>query len=237
MKITDTHFPVSEIFESIQGEGNLAGVNSLFIRFQLCNLTCIWCDTKYTWTKFSDNFTTFELSGLQNLIGTSEKNHIIFTGGEPSLFRLDLLAKDKKKKFHVESNGTIIPTDSLNMELRDGVKIERHGMDEEIIRNFNWVISPKLSNSKQEIVPEAIHFWAVQDYSVFKFIVGSLTDLEETTGFILKFKINKSKVYIGLLGTTVESQIKPELVDEIIKRGYHFSPRLHILLWGQKRGK
>lgn len=237
MKLTDNSFPVSEIFESIQGEGNYAGVNSLFIRFQLCNLTCSWCDTKYTWTRFSDNFSVYSLDDLKGQINTTSKNHIIFTGGEPALYRLDLLAGDNDKKFHVESNGSIIPTNPLKIELRDGVVIERGGMCEETISKFNWVISPKLSNSKQEIVSEAISYWSGQQFAVFKFIIGSVPDLDEAEKFILEYKIDKTKVYAGLLGTTTESQQNTNLVDEIIKRGYNFSPRLHILFWGSKRGK
>ena len=40
---------ISEIFESIQGEGNNAGKPAVFLRTAECNLKCIWCDTKYTW--------------------------------------------------------------------------------------------------------------------------------------------------------------------------------------------
>ncbi len=236
MIVTDNDFLVSEIFESIQGEGNYAGVNSLFIRFQLCNLTCAWCDTKYTWTRFSDKFSTYKTDELEKTIKNSAKKHVIFTGGEPALFRLDLLTQ-ANRMYHVESNGTIIPTKTLDIELRDGTIIKRKGMDEGVINKFNWVISPKLSNSKQKIHKNAIEFWSGKNYAVFKFIVGYVPDLEETDKFISKFNISKQKVYIGLLGTTVESQINPNLVDEIVKRGYNFSPRLHILFWGQKRGK
>jgi len=236
MRVTDQDFPVSEVFESIQGEGNYAGVNCLFVRFQLCNLRCPWCDTKYTWTRFSDKFDVADAKALKQTICDRSKNHVIFTGGEPSLFRLDLLA-GSDKKYHVESNGTIIPTRPLNMTLDDGVVIERDGMDEGVISQFNWVVSPKLSNSRQPVVPEAITFWAEQSYAIFKFIVETSQDLDEVETFVDQFHISKNQVYIGLLGTTLHSQIRPDLVEDIIRRGYHHSPRLHILLWGQAREK
>ena len=94
----DKYF-VSEIFRSIQGEGNYAGVNCLFIRFQFCNLTCSWCDTKYTWLRKSGTFKEYSKEELRKVIEDSPCHHIIFTGGEPTLYRLDELAVTGKK-FH-----------------------------------------------------------------------------------------------------------------------------------------
>ena len=234
--IRDNDFPVSETFVSIQGEGNHAGINSLFIRFQLCNLRCPWCDTKHTWTRFSDNYNMQTAEQLGQTIADHPQQHVILTGGEPSLFRLDRLAVTNKI-LHVESNGTIIPTRPLDLDLGDGCHVQREAMNEDIIRRFNWVISPKLSNAQQPIHPEAITFWSQQDDAVFKFIVQNERDIDEIDRLIREYCIDQNRVYLGLLGTTTESQLRPQFVDTIVQRGYHLSPRLHILLWGQSRGK
>ena len=234
--VTDKDFLVSEIFESIQGEGNHAGVNCLFVRLQLCNLRCPWCDTKHTWTRFSDRFEWLEAQALKQTIEQRSKAHVVFTGGEPSLFRLDLLA-GTDTLYHVESNGTIIPTRPLHVTLDDGVVIQRQAMDQAVISRFNWVVSPKLSNSRQPLDSEAVVFWAEQPYAVFKFIVQNAQDLDEVDAFVDRFHIPRTRAYVGLLGTTAESQLRPDLVEDLLRRGYHFSPRLHILLWGQARGK
>ncbi len=236
MKVDDQTYFVSEIFESIQGEGNFTGINSLFIRFQLCNLTCTWCDTKYTWTKFSGESTLHELEALKTKIAESSKSHVIFTGGEPALYRLDLLAGEHKK-YHVETNGTIIPTETCKMKLRDGSEIDRSGMDENIIRQFNWVVSPKLSNAKQDAEFHELAFWITRSYAVFKFIVENEKDLDELDELIQKYNIPHDKVYTGIQGVSIKSQLNKNLVEKIIQRNYHFSPRLHILFWGQERGK
>lgn len=234
--VTDTDFPLSEIFESLQGEGNWAGINCLFVRFQLCNLRCPWCDTKHTWTRFSDRFDWMTVAALRETIDQRSKGHVIFTGGEPSLFRLDLLT-GTDTQYHVETNGTIIPIQPLHVTLSDGVVIKRQAMEEAVISRFNWVVSPKLSNAGQRPDSEALAFWSQQPYAVFKFIVETPEDLDEVDAFVERFDLPKNRIYIGLLGTTAASQLRPDLVEDLLGRGYHFSPRLHILLWGKARGK
>jgi len=229
-------FFITEYFESIQGEGNFAGVNSLFLRFHFCNLTCSWCDTKYTWFSDSGKFEPYTADQLKQLIAAHQSHHVIFTGGEPTLYQLDKLVIPGKK-YHVETNGIYIPTEPLDVVLTNQNRFLRKAMDESVISSFNWVISPKLSNSGQELNEESLFFWADKNYSTFKFIVGNVEDLNEVEFILKKFNINKQKVYIGLEGQTLQSQLKPNLVDEIIIRGLNFSPRLHVLLWGARRRK
>jgi organic radical activating enzyme len=120
---------LSEYFESIQGEGNYAGVLSLFLRFHFCNLTCSWCDTKYTWHKNSGSYKAFSTDELKKIIADGSPYHIIFTGGEPSLYRLDKLVIPGRK-YHVETNGTIIPTKPMDITFKDNNRMTRGAMDE-----------------------------------------------------------------------------------------------------------
>ena len=55
--------------------------------------------------------------------------------------------------------------------------------------------------------------------------------------FLKIHNIDNQKVYIGLEGYNLQSQLQPDLVDEIVNQGFNFSPRLHIMLWGIQRGK
>jgi organic radical activating enzyme len=236
MIVQNGDFYVSEIFRSIQGEGNYTGVNSLFIRFQFCQLTCNWCDTKYTWYEKSGTFKPYPRQELLKIIDQSPCYHIIFTGGEPTLYRLDMLYLSYKH-FHVETNGNIIPIQPLKLTLADGTQIEREAMDARIIEKFNWVVSPKLKNSYQNIDKESLSYWATQPHAIFKFIIRSADDFEEIAYWQNECRLPQNKIYIGLEGISLHSQLQPELVDLIIEKGYHFSPRLHIMLWGNKRGK
>jgi len=173
---------------------------------------------------------------IKDMISENSAYHVIFTGGEPALYRLDRLVV-RGKQYHVESSGSIIPTEPLDIVFKDNNRIVREAMDESIIKTFNWVISPKLSNSRQVLNEPGLRFWAARDYCIFKFIVRNTTDIDEVAAIVKQFAIDRKKVYIALEGQTLESQLKPDLVDRIIERGYNFSPRLHIMLWGAKRGK
>jgi organic radical activating enzyme len=236
MEKNKDNYYLSEHFVSIQGEGNCAGLNSLFLRFHFCNLTCTWCDTKYTWFADSGKFQPYSSEQLKALISSHNTQHIILTGGEPTLYRLDKLVVPGKK-YHVESNGVFIPTEPLDITIADRMALMRDAMDESVIRHFNWVISPKLSNSRQQINEHSLSFWAKKDYCIFKFIIRNESDLDEIEIVLKRFNIARNKVYVGLEGQSLESQLKPALVDEIIKRGLNFSPRLHVMLWGASRGK
>lgn len=232
----ETPFFLNECFESIQGEGNYAGVNSLFLRFHFCNLTCSWCDSKFTWFGNARNYEEYSAGQIKEIIESHHKHHIILTGGEPSLYRLDKLFIPGKK-FHVESNGTFIPTEPLEFSVRDNLMLRRDSMVESIISQFNWVISPKLSNSRQEVNEKSLHFWAGKEYCIFKFVVRNTEDIDEVENIIQQYSINRLKVYLAIEGQTLESQLKPTLVDEIVNRGFNYSPRLHVVLWGMQRAK
>ena len=188
-------YPVSEIFTSIQGEGNYAGVRSLFIRFQFCNLNCSWCDTKYTWLQSTGKFKWYSIDKLKETIKKSKVYQVIFTGGEPSFQQLDKLVLPEIK-FHVETNATINPEKPLAMKLRDGYEITREGMDNEIIRNFNWVVSPKMSNARQELNNEGMKYWADTDFGIFKFIIKTEHDLFEIKEVANTYNINERRIYV-----------------------------------------
>jgi organic radical activating enzyme len=236
MNISDNQYFVNEIFQSIQGEGNSVGINSLFIRFQFCNLSCSWCDTKYTWLSKNEEYRVFNTEELYAIIDKSPSINIIFTGGEPAIYRLDSLYSSQRK-FHVETNGTIYPTEPFKIRIGQNVEISRAPMDEQIISQYNWIVSPKINETQPDILEKNLKFWGSLPYATFKFIVSKVEDIDRVDFWVKKCNLNNQKIYIGLEGITRESQIQPEVIDAIIKKGYNFSPRLHILIWGNERGR
>ncbi len=80
---------IAEIYRSLQGEGRLTGVPSVFVRTSGCNLRCGFCDTPYaSWTPEGDHLS------VKDVLAAVEKNscergpprHVVITGGEPMLF-------------------------------------------------------------------------------------------------------------------------------------------------------
>src|SRR5215207_6324767 len=78
---------VSELFYSIQGEGKLIGVPSVFVRASGCNLRCTWCDTPYaSWQPEGDELAVEEIVRRVVTNGAAgAARHVVVTGGEPMI--------------------------------------------------------------------------------------------------------------------------------------------------------
>ena len=239
-----------EIFHSIQGEGKNIGRPSVFIRTSLCNLHCIWCDTDYTWNwentrfkhvkdnnpdykKFNINEMILHISidEIYKLVKKTECKSIVLTGGEPMLQQEELVAlisffrkKDAAYFFEIETNGTIIPTDDF----------------EKLVNQYN--VSPKLANSnnskKLREKPAAYRFFSKNKKAVFKFVLADKSDLEEVLDLSKKYKITPQKIYLMPEGMTSE-ELKTKqiwLLDICKKYNMNYTDRLHIHIFGAKRG-
>ncbi len=75
---------ISEIFYSLQGEGFLAGVPSVFVRLAGCPLRCRWCDTKYAWEETAgQDYSIAEI--VEQAVGKWPCKFVVITGGEPMI--------------------------------------------------------------------------------------------------------------------------------------------------------
>src|SRR5580693_3384724 len=93
---------VSEIFYSIQGEGILAGVPSVFVRTSGCNLRCAWCDTPYaSWNPEGEPRTVEEI--IAAVQSHAAARHVVLTGGEPMIAKeiRELAAELKLLGYHI----------------------------------------------------------------------------------------------------------------------------------------
>jgi 7-carboxy-7-deazaguanine synthase len=221
---------ISEIFYSVQGEGSLVGVPSIFIRTTGCNLRCSWCDTPYTsWNPVGDDLTFDEI--LTRTSEYSAARHVVITGGEPMIAPgiADLARRFKDRGFHItfETAGTVFtPVDCDLMS-----------------------ISPKLSNSTPEgpfrnqherlrLQPDVLKRLTTEyDYQL-KFVIAQQTDLAEAQQVIDAVGAPAHKVILMPEGVSAEVLNERGVwVAELCKQyGYRFSPRLHVHLYGNRRG-
>ncbi len=223
-----------EIFLSIQGEGASLGTQSVFLRLALCNLACIWCDTKYTWDWHNYDYHREAMELTQQQVEESITkypcHHLVITGGEPLLQKraLEPLVRSLKSKgfsFEIETNGTIPPGAILGKAIGQ------------------WNVSPKLANSGNQPgtreVPNALNSFGQLPNAYFKFVISEREDLEEVRTLAQRYGVPKERVLLMPEGTTVKKVQERGrwLVQACVDEGYRFTTRLHILLWGDKRGR
>jgi organic radical activating enzyme len=224
---------ISEVFSSIQGEGIHAGKPSVFLRTALCNLKCVWCDTKYTWDwdnyDYSKEVHELPIEKVIEKIKEFEPKHIVITGGEPLIQQNDiasLLSKLGDDYFvEVETDCTIIPNSAMLEHVN------------------HWNVSPKTSNSgnsrEAREIPQCYDFFAKLENSVFKFVIENETDLVEIDELITKYSMPKNKILLMPQASTKdELNLKKEEIEKIAKaKGRVLSSRLPGERWGNQRGK
>lgn len=236
-----------EIFYSIQGEGKNLGQPSIFVRTSLCNLHCIWCDTDYTWNwagtrfahvkdgqpgygKFDKQACIAEMSVAEVAQAVQQYpcKNVILTGGEPMLQQPALAelmaALGEAYWFEVETNGTLLPDPEFEAR----------------IHQYN--VSPKLANSnnpqKLRERAKAYRYFVGSPKAHFKFVVAKPPDLAEVLGLIARYRIPPDKVYLMPEGTNEASLAEKQawLIEACKQHGFWFTSRLHVLVYGNKRG-
>ena len=224
----------AEIFYSLQGEGPTAGTPSVFLRLATCNLACSWCDTKYTWDwqnyDYDQEVAALDAAQVVEQILRFDCRRLVITGGEPLLQQRELGPvvtglKAKGFQFEVETNGTVVP----GFELVAGVD--------------QWNVSPKLHNSgnpgERRELPEILDFFSRLPAAFFKFVVEDPEDIAEVCSLRDRYGLPGSRIVLMPQGQTAEAiyQRGRWISEACIAEGFLFSTRLHILLWGDKRGR
>lgn len=228
---------IAEIFFSVQGEGRLTGVPSVFIRSSGCNLRCRWCDTPYA----SWNPEGGEMS-IPQILAEVEKHaarHVVVTGGEPMIARDigDLLHSlhSAGKHLTIETAGTVapggVPCDlaSLSPKLKNSVP------DPESFGK-SWTERHEATRWKPEILRE----WTSSYDHQIKWVVRDFEDVLEVESVLEKAGLSTLPEHILLMpeGRTVAElrQRAPQVIEWCKSRGWRYCPRLQIDLFGNTRG-
>ena len=224
---------ISEIFESIQGEGTNAGALAIFLRTAECNLRCTWCDTKYTWDwknfDYSKEVKEISIKQILQELRKFTSRHLVITGGEPLMQQDDLaeLLTFLKPEFYieVETNGTILPNNALSVLVNQ------------------WNVSPKTKNSGNSLEMcednECYAFFSKQKNCYFKYVIENEDDLVEINTFIEKYDLEKERILLMTQASTKKELEEREKTVFLMskKNNLGFSTRLHVIKWGSQRGK
>ncbi len=220
---------LNELFFSVQGEGVSIGIPAVFARLHLCNLRCVWCDTRYTWDAEHPDFYAFERITPAELATRLEAipcRRLVITGGEPLLHTaaidalLDLL---DGWTVEIETNGTLVGSPKIRARCQ-----------------LN--ISPKLPSSGNSpglmYRPDVLRALTNAPNAWFKFVVADGTDFAAMEELISACEIPMTRVIVMPEGRTQAALTEHALaIIEIVKqRGYRMLPRLHVMLWGDRRG-
>ena len=239
-----------EIFHTIQGEGPSAGSPAVFIRASRCNLHCVWCDTDHTWNfegtpwqhekdaipgyaKFRKSDVTIEIdpADAARLILAYKCPRVVITGGEPLLQEagfLELIRHVRAEMpdcvFEVETNCTRIPSPDFA----------------DAIDQFN--VSPKLANSGMgealRLHPAALRFFAETPEGVVQIRRRGTRRPCRNPDAPAHHAIPGARILLMPEGRTSAELDRSAawLAESCRDLGFRFCDRLHIRLWGDKRG-
>jgi 7-carboxy-7-deazaguanine synthase len=226
---------LSELFYSIQGEGKLVGVPSVFVRASGCNLRCVWCDTPYS--SWSPEGEDVPVSEIVRRVGEFGARHVVVTGGEPMIMPdiVQLCDALHHNKHHITIETAATVFHPLKLDLAS--------------------LSPKLSNSTPHDREggrfvamherQRLNIGVIQQFIdhapdlQLKFVVSSDRDLDEIQEILEQLKhVNPSDVLLMPEGTdaaTLDS--RAGWIADVCKRtGFRYCPRLHVALYGNTRG-
>jgi len=226
---------VVEIYRSLQGEGILAGMNSLFVRTSGCNLRCGFCDTPYS--SWQPEGSEWPWSDVLNRLLDWPDTHVVITGGEP------MLQKDLPELC------------AALQEHRRHITIETAGTVDQPVACHLMSISPKLSNStpaaerasptwrawheSRRHAPDVIAR-LVRDYDYqLKFVVDIPADIDEIVSYLRDFPgIDAARVLLMPQATTVAEHAakQPWILEQCARHQWRYCPRHQLEWFGLRRG-
>jgi 7-carboxy-7-deazaguanine synthase len=227
---------ISEFFYSLQGEGELTGVPSVFIRTAGCNLRCNWCDTPYA--SWNPEGTERTIDDLVAAVRTHPAKHVVLTGGEPMIAKqIHALASALRadgRHITIETAATVAPA---------GIACDLASLSPKLANSTPDSRLPEAWRERHEATrwnPEAVRAWIDSYDYQFKFVVSSPADITELENLLASLgrDIPRHKVLLMPEAITLAAlRERSGWLGELCKtRGYRYAHRLHIELYGNTRG-
>ncbi len=208
---------ITEIFHSLQGEAQFAGVPTVFVRLTGCPLRCHYCDTAYAF--YGGEWWT--IADILERVASFRTHDVCVTGGEPLAQRtcVGLLKAlcDQGHRVSLETSGAMSVT-ALDLRVIRVVDVKTPGSGEEP-RN--------LYDQLQSLAPQ----------DQIKFVITTRADYEWSRTKLQELKLNER---CGVLFSPSFGQLEARDLAEWVladRLPVRFQIQLHKILWGEERGR
>jgi 7-carboxy-7-deazaguanine synthase len=227
---------ISEIFHSLQGEGELTGVPSVFVRTSGCNLRCNWCDTMYA--SWDPEGAEMSVAEIVRQVESFPSRHVVLTGGEPMIAKdlcpLAQALRETGRHITIETAATVPP---------EGIACDLASLSPKLKNSAPDARLPDAWRERHEKLrwqPEVLRAWIDHYPFQLKFVVATAADLEEIPLLLREVGRNIPPAKILLMPEGISpaaTHARDELLVEACKRhGYRYCRRLHLDLFGHRRG-
>lgn len=219
MSDTTSKFRVVEIFKSIDGEGDTAGLPATFIRLHGCNLDCSYCDSKYAMEP--DNYTLMSSKEICDVVQSFHIDRVTLTGGEPLIHNniIELIGDLQAQGItvNVETNGSIDLIEALKR----------------VYTSTHITLDYKCGSSGMSSKMNLQNLLYLDYEDVLKCVVGSIDDLKEVERLILDCP-TLAKIYISPVFNCIEPKDIVEFMLNspiLIKSNARLQLQLHKIIW------
>jgi len=194
-------YHIIEKFVSIDGEGPSAGELATFIRFAGCDLSCSWCDTKYSWDG-SVKSETMSAEEIYEFIKASGANNVTLTGGEPLIQKgitdlIGLLIEDGMLTIRIETHG--------------GVDITPFKAEFDMLvapYDLQFIVDYKLPTSGMMEKMCLDNFDAIGFHDTYKFVIAGEEDLEMAIKVVREHKLaGRCHIYFSPVVDLIEAKV------------------------------
>lgn len=228
---------VSEIFRSVQGEGLLTGIDSVFLRTSGCNLRCQWCDTDYA--SWIPEGPVRRWEDIAEQVDDYDVEHIVITGGEP-LLPADIVPLSEwlhQRDHHItfETAATVDRPVACDLMSISPKRANSTPVDDPRDPTGRW-------NNRHEQLrhqPNTVNAFLSRYGYQFKFVCATTSDVDDVVGYLKDFPaVSPERVLLMPEGCDTKTlNERLAWLEPLAKsHGFGISKRLHVELFGNARG-